>query len=174
MTHVMVDLQTWGTRPGAALRSIAAAVFDPETGVCGAARYTNIDTASCEQVGLHVDPDTVAWWAAQSDKVQARLLTSPTPWPLDFVLRGFTSWWSHVGGDHFWSHGANFDEVLLQAAYHASDLPPPWKPWEVRCSRTVIALGGLKRRWAGVPRIGLDYVESQAEDVAAALKALKA
>lgn len=32
MTHIMLDLETWGNRPGMDLRSIGACVFDPITG----------------------------------------------------------------------------------------------------------------------------------------------
>lgn len=31
-THVMLDLETWGTEPGCDIRSIGACVFDPSTG----------------------------------------------------------------------------------------------------------------------------------------------
>lgn len=32
VTHVMLDLETWGKRPGCDIRSIGAVVFDPHTG----------------------------------------------------------------------------------------------------------------------------------------------
>lgn len=32
VTHISLDLETWGTRPGADIRSIGACVFDPATG----------------------------------------------------------------------------------------------------------------------------------------------
>ncbi len=32
ITHVMIDLETWGTSPGCDIRSIGACVFDPVTG----------------------------------------------------------------------------------------------------------------------------------------------
>jgi len=35
MTHIMIDLETWGKRPGCDIRSIGATVFDPSTGHIG-------------------------------------------------------------------------------------------------------------------------------------------
>lgn len=35
MLHVMIDLETWGTKPGCDIRSIGAVVFDPLTGMLG-------------------------------------------------------------------------------------------------------------------------------------------
>lgn len=33
MIHIMLDLETWGTRPGCDIRSIGACVFDPVAGI---------------------------------------------------------------------------------------------------------------------------------------------
>lgn len=61
MTAVMLDLETWGTAPGSALRSIGACTFIPATGETPQTFYRNITRASCEAVGLAVDPETVKW-----------------------------------------------------------------------------------------------------------------
>ena len=53
---VMLDLETWGTMPGSALRSIGAITFDPygNDGFVEASFYRNIDHVSCERAGLKV------------------------------------------------------------------------------------------------------------------------
>ena len=43
MTHIMVDLETWGTAPGCDIRSIGAVVFDPVAGTLGATFYVNVE-----------------------------------------------------------------------------------------------------------------------------------
>ena len=72
MTHIMLDLETWGNRPGMDLCSIGACVFDPETGFvatrnsggtfyvavdnpiintcdyCGDGKYTGLPGDACE------------------------------------------------------------------------------------------------------------------------------
>ena len=45
MAHVMVDLETWGTHAGAAIRSIGACMFDPVKGTIEQTFYMNITDA---------------------------------------------------------------------------------------------------------------------------------
>ena len=54
--HVMLDLESWGTLPGSALRSIGATTFSPY-GDCHTEKtfYANIDRESCECAGLVVN-----------------------------------------------------------------------------------------------------------------------
>lgn len=144
MTHVMFDLETFGTKPGSVLRSIGAAAFDPETGVVGQTFYRNIDRASCEAVGLKVDPNTEAWWAKQSREAQQALLADPKP--LASVASDFHAFFKQVGGAKIWCQGANFDSVLWEAAVAAvwpSKSFMPWKFWNVRDTRTVYDIAGF-------------------------------
>lgn len=167
--HVMVDLETWGTRPGSALRSIGAIVFNPKTGLLGKTFYANIDLPSQELIGLDVDPDTVDWWSKQGEKAQMALELDQQP--LLAVLLDFAKWWGDVGGEYIWGHGANFDEVLLGVAYRKAKLEPPWQFWNVRCSRTVLALGNRKPKREGtVAHYALDDARAQAIAVSAALR----
>jgi hypothetical protein len=166
----MIDLETWGLTPGSMLRSIGAVVFDPVGARMGSTFYANIDEASQEAVGLTRDGETVLWWTEQS--FDAQELLEEDQRPLHDVLAEFTSWWKMAGGQHPWSHGANFDIVLLESAYRACGLEHPWKFWDVRCCRTVLALGN---RRAYVPKGGVKHhaltdAKAQAVAVAAALE----
>jgi len=170
MTHVMVDLETWGVMPGSALRSIGAVVFNPETGDIGGKFYRNISDESCEALGMPKDPSTVKWWAEQSDDAQSALLANPQP--LGDVVLAFTAWWKKVGGQYIWGHGANFDPVLLEAAYEACMLEKPWDFWNVRCSRTVLAMANRKPvRSGGTHHNALDDAIAQSKAIAAAFRA---
>lgn len=171
MTHVMVDLETLGTRPGSVIRSIGAVVFDPKTGAFGKEFYANITRASCEKAGLVVDPKTEKWWSGQSDAAQAALEINPVS--LIEALAGFHEWWNFTAkGQFIWSHGASFDGVLLSAAYHAIGVDPPWDFWNERCCRTVLALGNRRigKERTGDHHNALDDAKSQAVAVAAALR----
>jgi hypothetical protein len=66
--HVMLDLETWGTSPGSALRSVGAVTFSPygEPGFTEAAFYANIDRHSCVLAGMTIDPAIVDWWSRQA------------------------------------------------------------------------------------------------------------
>lgn len=134
MAHVMFDLETFGTKPGSVLRSIGAAVFDPRTGDTGATFYANIDRASCEAIGLLVDPGTEKWWAKQAIPAQNALMENCRP--VAEVVVEFHSFFRSVGGEQLWCQGANFDSVLWQSVADALRVPVPWKFWNVRDTRT--------------------------------------
>jgi hypothetical protein len=114
MAHVMFDLETFGTKPGSVLRSIGAAVFDLDTGDVFSTFYKNIDRASCEAIGLTVDPATEAWWSQQSQEARDALLTNPRHF--GEVATTFHTWFRENGGVQIWCQGANFDSVLWEAA----------------------------------------------------------
>ena len=122
MTHVMIDMETWGVRPGSALRSLGAVVFDPKTGALGKTFYANIDDESCARAGLTQDQSTIDWWAQQSAEAREALAVNPRS--LLEVLVDFRDWFEGVGGECVWSHGATFDAVLLESAYRALDAEP--------------------------------------------------
>lgn len=170
MNHVMIDLETWGTRPGSALRSLGAVVFNPHDGTLGGTFYRNISDASCEALGLQRDPRTVAWWDGQNKQAQDALMTDAAPLPT--VLGEFSAWWRDVRGEWVWGHGASFDPVLLEAAYEACMLDAPWDFWNIRCCRTVLACASRKpmRTPRDVAHYALDDAIAQAKAVAAAFR----
>lgn len=169
MAHVMVDLETWGVRPGSALRSIGAVVFDPETGDIGGKFYRNISDASCEAFGLVRDPSTVKWWSEQSAEASRALVENQCD--LGDVLLAFTAWWAKVGGEQIWGHGASFDPVLLMSAYDACLMDAPWLFWNIRCCRTVLATANrTPDRRGGTHHNALDDAIAQAKAVAAAFR----
>ena len=135
MQDVMLDLETWGTRPGSALRSIGAVQFDAATDATGRTFYRNIEKESCLDAGLSIDPHTLEWWERQSPESLAALNTDPTP--LATVVAQFEEWWRAGAARYVWCQGGNFDEPLWAAACVAVKWAPPWKYWDARCTRTI-------------------------------------
>lgn len=167
--HIMLDLETWGTAPGSAIRSVGATVFGPESGRLGDTFYRNVSDASCEAAGLRKSASTIKFWEEQSEAAKEALLVDPRP--LDEVLLAFTAWFHRVGGGYVWGHGASFDPVLLEAAYDALLLEAPWKFWNIRCCRTVLAMANRKpQRQGGTHHNALDDAIAQARAVSAAFK----
>ena len=144
MAHIMLDLETWGTKAGSALRSIGAVVFDPHTGKLGDEFYRNIDKQSCLDVGLTIDAGTEKWWSEQSKAAQDSLLVDPKPLPE--VVKDFGKWWIKNLGVQVWSQGSNFDTVLWEAACAAVKARAPWKFFDTRDTRTVYDICGLDTR----------------------------
>lgn len=156
--HIMLDLETWGTTPGCAIRSIGAVAFDLESGIIlDNTFYKNIDDASCEAAGLTRSGDTELFWAKQPQATQDILLKDPEM--LATALSEFYSWFKHVGGAQLWSQGANFDIPILEAAFAATGVSMPWKFWNARDTRTVYDIADLAyhdEARAGVEHYALD------------------
>lgn len=148
MQDVMVDLETLGNSPGAAILSIGAVAFDPETGeIDDAGYYSVVDVNSCVCAGLRFDPDTLAWWKDQSEEARAVLKdawASKAP-TLKTALIGFNGYLRQHGGTgvRVWGNGSDFDNALLAVAYRAADVAPGWKFWNSRCFRTLKNLSPL-------------------------------
>jgi len=163
----MLDLETWGTKPGCAIRSIGAVMFD-EDGL-GREFYINVDDASCASLGLTKDKSTVDWWAQQSAAAQAALVFDPMP--LGEALVSFLAFWKSTNAKYIWGYGATFDPPILEACLDAVGLDAPWDFWNVRCSRTALAMANRRpKREVGTHHNALDDAKAQAVALIAALK----
>ena len=69
-TEIMLDLETMGTGPDAAIIAIAAVEFDRETGKLGREFYEVVDLASAMAAGSTVEASTILWWMQQSDEAR--------------------------------------------------------------------------------------------------------
>lgn len=139
--HIMLDLETMGTGPTAAITAIGAVAFSVEAGITDTF-YKKVDLESAVRNGGTMDPDTVIWWLGQSDaarkEMQAKgdLLTLAQiafdRWVADNCVRatGFAQ-------PILWGNGAAFDNVILASAYQNAQMTPPWKFWNDRCYRTM-------------------------------------
>ena len=174
--HVMLDLETFGTLPTSALRSIAAITFDPFGNEhVESVFYCNIDRASCEAAGLKVDPATERWWN-QPEQLEAQASLLHDPWDLRYAAFHFEAWWLSQHASHLWCNGACFDEPILRVAFAAVGRSVPWKYSNVRDTRTVWDLGGINAK--NVPREGVAHnaladARHQAKCVTMAYAALK-
>jgi hypothetical protein len=168
---VMIDIETLGTTPGSAILSLGAVMFGP-TGL-GEEFYAPISLASCSKAGLAIDPGTVAWWMKQSDAARAAAFRDDVE-PLPVALQQFTRWFELVEAERPWCQGANFDAPLLEAAYRACGMTPPWKYWAVRDTRTLYELADVRvDRALGTHHNALDDARAQAEAAVVALQRLQ-
>jgi hypothetical protein len=192
--HIMLDLETWGKRPGCDLRSIGACVFAPETSLVhdeslGTIKpfYVATDNPEIPQSNsmmvpvfkypLHRDPQTVYWWQDQSAEAQA-VFTDPVD--LADALTLFTGWLEATGAAgadlRLWCHGPSFNPPILAAAYDACGLPVPWHYRAPRDTRTLFDAAGitdhsafLNRFAAGTYHHALDDAICQARAVCEAM-----
>jgi exodeoxyribonuclease VIII len=135
-----------GTRPGSIITSIGTTKFD-ENGPYGEPFYMRIDMQSCVDAGMLIDVDTVKWWMKQSGAAREEFQKESSF--LSYVLEAFSVWceapftptgYAANPDLELWGNGANFDNVLLKAAYDLLGLEAPWKFWNDRCYRTLKAM----------------------------------
>ena len=168
LVDAMVDIESLGTTPGSAILSIGAVMFGPAG--LGETFYAPVLLQSCTAIGLTIDPNTIAWWMQQSDAARAAAFRDDAA-PLATVLEQFSNWFSLVRAERPWSQGANFDPPLLDAAYRACGMTPPWKYWNVRDTRTLYDLAGVKvDRSKGTHHNALDDARVQAEAAVVAMQ----
>ncbi len=171
--HVMIDIETFGNSPQAALIEIGACKFDPEAGTVGEAREWKVRWNDATRYG-HADGETIVWWLGQTDATVELLLRGDRK-PIAWVLHDFGEW---LPADAFvWGKGPCFDMSIIAHAYEAvKGHRPPWRFRNERCVRTVMDLAGMKdctqtRRY-GTAHSGRDDAVSQAVQVIHAYGAL--
>ena len=177
-THVMLDLETVGTRPGSTILSIGAVEFGP-TGIGPAEFHVIINRRSCKNAGLVEDDDTVAWWDRQTPDARRTLdaATAGKPletMPLAMALASFDTWLNRgLGGDvAVYGNGASFDNALLAEAYIRTGHAPAWHYRRDRCYRTLAALSPqITANRVGTYHNALDDAKTQAEHLVRILNA---
>lgn len=131
--HVMLDLETMGTRHNAPIVSIGAVRFDA-TGLYDEF-YCNVSLDDAVKInGAIVDPQTVMWWMQQDKGAQEALIKTDAKSVMD-ALGDFAGWLGAVDG--MWGNGAGFDNLILSEHYARAGLRTPWPFWADRCYRTI-------------------------------------
>ncbi len=136
--HLMLDLETLGTRRDSAILSIGAVSFDPDSEKIGEQIHLGVDVVSCQEHGLYIDAGTVMWWLEKEKQ------DFPKPaHPLAYALHLLSSFYKTQGCEAVWSNGATFDIPIIEFAYYSlkADVTP-WKYWDARDTRTVFWLAG--------------------------------
>lgn len=130
--HIMIDLETLGTKPGSIVLTVGAVKFS-KLGVAEKF-YRAISEADCMANGLTSDPSTLEWWRNQSTEARDAAFAGTDS--LRETLLAFTEF---CGDDviRIWGNGSDFDNVLLEEAYRAAGLGVPWKFTGNRCYRTI-------------------------------------
>ncbi len=148
--HIMVDIETLGTRPGAIVLAAAFVRCSDE-----AHMTLNLSIPDQEALALETDPATAAWWRDQEAKHPGAWATATAnPMPLAVALPYIGQWltWAR-GADDFqlWCHGATFDAPLLFEIYRRAGVACPWQFWQVRDTRTLYDLALIRKEDYAVP-----------------------
>ena len=137
--ELMLDLETMGIGPNAAIIAIGAVAFDLDRlELTGQEFYQTIDLESSVEHGGGITPSTVLWWMQQSD--EARDEFKRPGGRIEEVLMYFHRWLPPTNCIQVWGNGANFDNVVLRTAYERLGLQAPWNFRNDRCFRTAKAM----------------------------------
>jgi len=137
MQHIMLDLETMGTKPGCAIVSIGAVKFDLDTGKIGDKFYQVVSLRSCIAVGLMPEASTIMWWLQQSEQARRKLYSEPGM-HIHEMLTEFSKFCS--ADNAVWGNSAAFDCSILAEAYNKVGFIVPWVHWNERCFRTMKTL----------------------------------
>lgn len=173
--NVMLDLETLGVRPGCSVLAIGAVDFSA-AGVGRRRFYRVVSRASCAAWELREEKAALDWWSRQGKGARevlrlAGLRRAP---PLERALAEFARYFRGVGPDVLvWGNGADFDKPILEAAYAAAGMEPPWRPYAGRCYRTLKNMRpDLQPARKGVAHNALDDARTQASHAVALAAAL--
>ena len=134
--HIMLDLETLGTKNDSVIISIGAVRFT-DTEILGEF-HVGIEPASATALGLKIDGDTVKWWL-DDDRQPAR-----TAWmalekvDLGSAVAGFAYWATEKGSKPtIWGNGSTFDNAMLRHSCEAVGIDYPTPFYKDACYRTI-------------------------------------
>lgn len=141
-THVMLDLETMGNNPDAAICEIGACSWDSKTHEVQQFQcLVSLETSVA--AGGKLDVSTVLWWMQQEPEARVRL-TNPQAcrlpvFDLASALALFAKWIKQFPAHELevWGNGVAADNVWLRQAYVRTHQAPPWSFRQDRCYRTL-------------------------------------
>jgi len=134
--NLVIDLETVGKKAGCAILSIGVAPAEPVSSTF----YITIDVYSCYEAGLHWDRETLDWWNQQKEEPRKEAFSGNTPLAnaLTELSKYITEIRCQLGFNiRVWGNSNTFDIGILEAAYEAIDMEPPWTYREVMDYRTL-------------------------------------
>lgn len=166
-THIMIDIETLGLRPGAVVWQIGALHFIPEL-------YPNkemfknewswtIDLASAMEHGV-IEAGALEMWLKIGFSFHEKRVG------MELALCELSAWILEIQRSHpgtqlsVWAKGPSFDLVQLEYQYHTRNLACPWSFRDHRDVRTIIDLADVDAsdHIFGTKHYALDDCKSQA------------
>lgn len=168
--HVMVDLETYGLRPGCTIRSIGAVAFSFMHENTRKFEI-NVSREDSKTLGFKEEPSTIMWWETQPEAVRNQF--NLTAYPVNVAIARFIQFFKESNAPFIWSHGANFDLPILDFAFDLFKQPAPWHYANTRDTRTIYWMGDIDSRteeFDGVRHTALADAEHQVKCLRKAMK----
>lgn len=171
-THFMIDIETLGTKPDAAVVQLGIVAFDPVSGRIEVPMSVNIDVHPKSTM----DQSTIFWWMGQSEEAREAVFTGSRASPeegLKSLNEYIVKFSDEIVGHKVWSKPSTFDLVILESLYRSCNMTAPWAHWDTRCLRTLIDVAKLPRNEEGVPEVAHDAGYDAEAQAKTAIKCFK-
>lgn len=137
--HIMIDIETLGTRHNAVILSVGAVKFDSQKIYKDDGFYSNLNWQLQLDNGGTVTEDTIRFWMKQPSTIRETVFNKKGVPPAEMVAK-FNSWFSSQVKDPkkccVWAAGPQFDLSLLKDLYRRFFFKELWSFWAERCVRT--------------------------------------
>ncbi|MBC8427361.1 MAG: 3'-5' exoribonuclease [Proteobacteria bacterium] len=165
--HLMIDTETLDVGSFPVLLSIGAVVFNPYEPNKFIDFERIIDPDSCIKLGATISFSTIRWWFQQNKEARDKIAYAKNTVSIDNVLNDLTKFIKDNKVKKVWSHGANFDAVLIDNYYKALNMETPYIYYNVRDTRTIFDLTQVSksRTEPKVKHNALEDARAQANDV---------
>lgn len=170
-THIVIDLETLGTNPHAAIATIAVVVIEELT--ITQELYMRVDLRGWQQSHRTCDADTALFWMNQ-EKAARHEVTTRERLALDAALSQIIDLVGLYRRPCIWAKSPSFDCVILRTAFEQCSLDTPWKYWHERDIRTLEALFPALKEipFEGVQHHALHDAKHEARQVIEGLRLL--
>lgn len=162
MVNFMVDLETLSTEPNAIILTIGCVPFGSDGSHIVTEDmyfYNRVELSSYNDIidKFHMDFNTLLWWLEQDNEPLSEAFKNGPRKPIAQAIADFALWIIQIckycqdSKITMWSHGKDFDCVILQSAFKVFGIPCPWSYWDTRDTRTIYALTRVDLRNIQMP-----------------------
>lgn len=152
--HVMIDIETLGTKQDAVILQIAAIGF--AKGGRDSIGFT-VDVTIQDQLdlGRTIDPVTVAWWIDKTNPSARENVfgrNKSMPYSLKEALKLLNEYIekyllndtkNNTPEDRIWANSPSFDLAIIRNAMESCGITPCWKYWQEADYRTLKYIGSV-------------------------------
>ncbi len=147
MRHAMIDIETLGTSPRAAVFQIGIMAFNPlDRTVPTLTKMWDVDVLSSIFAGGEVDPQTCRWWQKQAAAPEA-CGPGRKQFHIARAIKELGEFYTEQGCTGVWANSPSFDCVILGEAAKSVRQELPWRyrdQWDVRTFRGIAKVFDFK------------------------------
>ena len=146
----MIDIESLDTGPDCVILTIGAVLFDPKgIGIIEKLELRPTIEDQTELFNRTINEDTLRWWSTQSEAAREEALGDRDRVSFKECMDTLYKWCWNYNNGHVWSNGASFDIVVMESAWRNFKQLPPWNFWNIRDTRTIYDITGVKLKADG-------------------------